>query len=80
LLKSLFFHSDDILTSPVSKAHRHNKQTNTDITAHHKHSPGIADIWQLLQETALPEDSFPELNPNNSENEEHEKTKKQHIA
>lgn len=54
--------------------------TDTDTTAHRKHSLGITDVWQLLQVAALPEDSFPELNPNNSENEEHEKTKKQHIA
>jgi hypothetical protein len=42
-------------------------------------SPGVTDIGQLFKITALPEDSFPELNANNAENEEHKKTKKQHV-
>jgi hypothetical protein len=87
LLKRSLFHTDDIFGSLVSQAHVHTQQTDkltnkrkhTDITSHRKHSPGITDVWQLFQITALPEDPFPKLNSNNSENEEHEKTKKQHI-
>jgi len=87
LLTRPFFHTDDNFESLVSQAHIHtqqidqltNKRTHTDITSHRKHSLGVTDVWQLLQITALPEDPFPKLNSNNSENEEHEKTKKQHI-
>lgn len=86
LLKRPFFHTDDIFGSLVkSSTHTHttNRQTNKQTNAHRHcfapHSPGVTDIWQLLQITALPEDPFPKLNSNNSENEEHEKTKKQHI-
>jgi hypothetical protein len=87
LLKRPFFHTDDIFGSLVSQAHVHtqqtdkltNKRAHTDITSHRKYSLGVTEIWQLLQITALPEDPFPKLNSNNSENEEHEKTKKQHV-
>jgi hypothetical protein len=45
-----------------------------------KHSPGITNVRQLFQITALPQDPFPELDSNNPENEENEKTKKKNIA
>ena len=42
--------------------------------------PGITDIGQMFQITALSEYPFPQLNTNNPENEEHEKTEKEHIT